>query len=205
LPAQSNAGPGGNASDILAAYSNLKVALPGTPCDLADHLRDGLDDCSNLLKYCALSKRSTTRRSSTKVYLEASPLHDQMWGALLGFIGDVGGASPVIAVDEGHHPRGQGHLRLRLRRRRRPQGLTLCAAPAASAAPVDAAIDAKGSVVHGEKCRPGAPRRASTKSGGACSNPNLHDPQAAGPGRKRRRRGACDLGKAARLVESRAF
>ncbi|KAJ1447252.1 hypothetical protein M885DRAFT_624540 [Pelagophyceae sp. CCMP2097] len=78
LPAQSNAGPGGNASDILAAYSNLKVALPGTPCDLADHLRDGLDDCSNLLKYCALSKRSTTRRSSTKVYLEASPLHDQM-------------------------------------------------------------------------------------------------------------------------------
>ncbi|KAJ1455952.1 hypothetical protein M885DRAFT_587446 [Pelagophyceae sp. CCMP2097] len=143
LPAHFN-GAEGNVTEILNAYSGLKVDLPGNPCDLASRLRDMVKERSTVVEYYK-------DLAHTVVYyedlVEASPRHDATWHALFGFIGVpaavkfVPSSSVII-----HGNKGILDVVSNAAEVRRAY-LILCAASPANAAPVDAASCAEVSAI----------------------------------------------------------
>ncbi|KAJ1445100.1 hypothetical protein M885DRAFT_579804 [Pelagophyceae sp. CCMP2097] len=161
VPAHIRLGNGKNISTVqMAAYGDVKVALPSSPCELAEAFRKKLGDRRTVRGFYSKLEHTT-------VYYEdligASPLHDAAWARVLEFIGVPPTVPPYrFAPSENVILHGDKPIFASVSNSEeaRKAYLTLCAAPAKAAAPVDAAgcaevaaVDTLGSVHYLKRSR----------------------------------------------------
>ncbi|KAJ1460888.1 hypothetical protein M885DRAFT_559036 [Pelagophyceae sp. CCMP2097] len=123
----------------MAAYVDVKVALPGSPCELAEAFRKILGDRRTVQGFYGKLEHTTVYYEDL---VEGTPLHDATWAHMLDFLGVPRTEPPYRFAQSDQiilHSDKPIFASVSNPEEARKAYLTLCAAPAKAAAPVDAA------------------------------------------------------------------